>query len=785
MSERAPTQTTDVASAFDPELRQAQQDWSDYLGSRDVQDANGSIHSAQNGRFKSNPNKMDESAYFNSQLDSSATDAEKQYGLAGKKLKELAEAIRDAKARGDRTAEVDAREIFDDKFIAMAEKYGWEGTVEYKDGTTDDRSRIANDRLAYYESIMNGGEEERGNERNENDPIAITQQIIDQVADLRSRSSTLTPDEQRTLAAAEKVLAGIVNGDEQIGSAKGKVKPYEDRIDHEKALIDAIVKKQGVSREKATEIFAENWDSDSVQGPAIDSAEQLDPKFWAAWGKAANNPAFAKMPRAEQEQAFKTFSEGWRTPSQQPDGSPENDGATPDTSAESDITTPENKKEKDAHLKATLEAYSNDAELNEAMDSYAETVAQKRRNGLSSWMSRGVVGKLLSKITKGKIVSNQTMAEKSETYKGVANAKKQEIIKAIDAEIAQLEKDILAKRQEIANLIGNGASEQDIARAKAEISGMVDALNERKHTREHFMLDATLAEACTLESSIASISEEKAGKPGKIAQWFVNGGKLKKTAFFAAGAALGVGSAVLFPPLGIPTVLAGIGAGSAAAGAGSIMNRNAAGVVRADGITHAQQRKVAGLGLHDSVHRSGEMTSDNIVGNISTVTAETNKENRRRVIRAAGMTALGATAGNAAYNIASGMFAGAAPDAQPPAADAQPPAAEPHPNDGVLPSDPLRGYTDVASGGDLVSPEVVVGSGDGYINALDSLGIDNPQEVYQGLVKDLGAEGIFQGKDAYFINNSIGGNYGIDAPGTYEFTQKALEWMSNHGISVK
>lgn len=133
-------------------FRAANADMAEYLKSRDYTDDNGALHDAESAKFKSNPNGEAGDEYYNRLQAESETDGPFEHAS----LKQLAEMIHEARSAGDKTLENDAREAFDDKFMAMAEKYDWQGTVENEDGTVTDRNAIADSKLAYYEDIMNG-----------------------------------------------------------------------------------------------------------------------------------------------------------------------------------------------------------------------------------------------------------------------------------------------------------------------------------------------------------------------------------------------------------------------------------------------------------------------------------------------------------------------------------------------------------------------------------------------------------------------------------------------------
>ncbi|HTK39435.1 MAG TPA: hypothetical protein VL362_01050 [Patescibacteria group bacterium] len=155
MSERtttSPSAHIDVDAAFDSEKRQAQAEYNDYLAGRIYEDDNGRIHEPEMNKFIKNPNEESQDGYYNRLIEESSSVEDERF--AGKSLKDLATMVRDARLSGDKTLENDARSVFDDKFIATAEKYGWEGKRENSDGSVDDRNDIADRKLAYYESIM-------------------------------------------------------------------------------------------------------------------------------------------------------------------------------------------------------------------------------------------------------------------------------------------------------------------------------------------------------------------------------------------------------------------------------------------------------------------------------------------------------------------------------------------------------------------------------------------------------------------------------------------------------
>lgn len=158
MSERINTakEVRNVDRAFDPEARQAQNDWDTYLDSRPYEDDSGKLHNANNGQFISNPNIQTDDEYYSRMQSESETEGP----FAGKGLKDIAEMVREAKQTGDKTLELDARAAFDDKFVEIAEKYDWQGTVENADGTTTDRNAIADQKLAHFEAIMAANDRE-------------------------------------------------------------------------------------------------------------------------------------------------------------------------------------------------------------------------------------------------------------------------------------------------------------------------------------------------------------------------------------------------------------------------------------------------------------------------------------------------------------------------------------------------------------------------------------------------------------------------------------------------
>ena len=162
MSERIAKVVRSVDHAFDVEARTAQNEWDEYLDSRQYyQDEKGRVHDSRDGQKFAKDNVLSsesDDAYY----DRLQAESEAEGTFAGKSLKEIAEMVSQARESNDKTLENDARAAFDDKFMEMAEKYNWQGTVENADGTITDRNVIADQKLAHYEFIMNGKADEAG-----------------------------------------------------------------------------------------------------------------------------------------------------------------------------------------------------------------------------------------------------------------------------------------------------------------------------------------------------------------------------------------------------------------------------------------------------------------------------------------------------------------------------------------------------------------------------------------------------------------------------------------------
>lgn len=214
-------------------FRAANADMVDYLKSRDYTDDNGAFHDAESGKFIGNPNEekeakeskgrlSNEDAYYNRMLHESTGE-----GLfAGKGLKDIAEMVRDAKARDDKTMELEARAAFDDKFMAMAEKYDWQGTVENEDGTVTDRNEIADSKLAYYEDIMDGAGAKPAKEK----PVAAPEATPEEKKEADSDESSVETPEQDEVSE-EKTDAEDAAKNEPEDQPKNSEKISEDEFD--------------------------------------------------------------------------------------------------------------------------------------------------------------------------------------------------------------------------------------------------------------------------------------------------------------------------------------------------------------------------------------------------------------------------------------------------------------------------------------------------------------------------------------------------------------------------
>ncbi|MDO4773950.1 MAG: hypothetical protein Q4A37_02390 [Candidatus Saccharibacteria bacterium] len=111
-----------VETAFDPEARQAQQDWLDFLKQRPYQDAKGNIHNPENGRFMAVDMTDDGNrAYY----DKIARDTLHETSREGLGVMSLARLAREARLNGDKTMLNDILDEVQDKLVEMEAKYDW------------------------------------------------------------------------------------------------------------------------------------------------------------------------------------------------------------------------------------------------------------------------------------------------------------------------------------------------------------------------------------------------------------------------------------------------------------------------------------------------------------------------------------------------------------------------------------------------------------------------------------------------------------------------------------
>lgn len=111
--------SSDVNMAFDPEARQAQQDWSDYLKTRDSMDDKGNIHDASSGKFKSASDGESLDDYHDHMMSEVAVEAEPEG------LKTLANVAREALESGDKTKYLDTEDEIQSRIISMSVEKGW------------------------------------------------------------------------------------------------------------------------------------------------------------------------------------------------------------------------------------------------------------------------------------------------------------------------------------------------------------------------------------------------------------------------------------------------------------------------------------------------------------------------------------------------------------------------------------------------------------------------------------------------------------------------------------
>lgn len=207
----SPDVPSDVTHAFDPELREAQGYWEDYLNGRNSMDKSGRVRDAESGRFVSDKGES-ENDYYNRMHAESESSVDTRF--AGKGLRSLAEMVRDARQNGDKTAEESAQAAFDDAFIEAAEKYGWEGVVKHADGNVEDRNSITDKRLAYYQNIIDGNAavaesgQQASVESETPDTDSSLQHAVEALATLRERDD-IDPELAAVIGSA---LAEIVRG---------------------------------------------------------------------------------------------------------------------------------------------------------------------------------------------------------------------------------------------------------------------------------------------------------------------------------------------------------------------------------------------------------------------------------------------------------------------------------------------------------------------------------------------------------------------------------------------
>ena len=134
--------SSDVEMAFDTphnetaaNKRQAQQDWLNYLKTRDYVDAENNVCDASSEQIKDIDLIDDENnAYYDEIISSSEGGSRADMGI-----KELALAAREARESGDTTSLGGIEDEIQDRLASMAEKYGWgnEQTMSRLDTLTD------------------------------------------------------------------------------------------------------------------------------------------------------------------------------------------------------------------------------------------------------------------------------------------------------------------------------------------------------------------------------------------------------------------------------------------------------------------------------------------------------------------------------------------------------------------------------------------------------------------------------------------------------------------------
>lgn len=191
-----------VDTAFDPEARQAQQDWLDYLKQRPYQDAHGNIHDPKTGRFMSVDTTPDENqAYY----DKIARETLSNTSRENAGLLTLAKLAREARERGDKTMLGDLSDEINDKLSAAQEQYGWseETLGQHHDFITN---MIYGDESTSEQLEPSTTEPSGGKQPEQPKPSAATQAILEKFEQFRSQAKA-DSSEQPNLSAELEMLS--------------------------------------------------------------------------------------------------------------------------------------------------------------------------------------------------------------------------------------------------------------------------------------------------------------------------------------------------------------------------------------------------------------------------------------------------------------------------------------------------------------------------------------------------------------------------------------------------
>lgn len=241
----------DVNMAFDPELRQAQQDWSDYLGTRDQKDLRGNVHDAQSGQFKSVDSTPDGNRALYEGVVREAEDS-KEGSRENWSFLKLAHAARAARIRGDRTVLGDIEDDIQDKLLAIRSDENSKWSEEDADFMLDKvTSIIYDDKLLTdrEQPAPSGPEKAEAKPGEGRDALSQALAVLDQLKNAPSDPAVRAKFEQ-----AHDQINQIIKDIDEVLSPKD---------------VDAGDKTPPFSQEEIDALRAESEDADNE--PAVDS----------------------------------------------------------------------------------------------------------------------------------------------------------------------------------------------------------------------------------------------------------------------------------------------------------------------------------------------------------------------------------------------------------------------------------------------------------------------------------------------------------------------------------